>query len=193
MKVYVSPVEPCSCLTVLRVAKLRRTLSPRQPPVPPVTTNSLHWLHNDHDGVSNHQSHGCLLNRLFKRRSKKTLKLRVTGLCVGNSPGPVNSPHKGPVTRKMFPFDDVIMWHHNNSNDQMGSLLCFQKSASSDGLELGLCSGVHPKQTRTLPSPFWPRGSVTGSRTVTETWTRTVPVVKLLTSVRSKHFKKPYL
>ena len=23
--------------------------------------------------------------------------------------GRVNSPHKGPVTRKMFPFDDVIM------------------------------------------------------------------------------------
>ena len=23
---------------------------------------------------------------------------------------PVNSPHKGPVTRKMFPFDDVIIW-----------------------------------------------------------------------------------
>ena len=40
---------------------------------------------------------------------KKTSKLRVTGLCVGNSPGAVNSPHKGPVTRKMFPFDDVIM------------------------------------------------------------------------------------
>ena len=30
-------------------------------------------------------------------------------LCVGNSPGPVNSPLKGPVMRKMFPFDDVIM------------------------------------------------------------------------------------
>ena len=51
----------------------------------------------------------ALLNRLFGRRSKKTSKLRVTGLCAGNSPGPVNSPHKGPVTRKMFPFDDVIM------------------------------------------------------------------------------------
>ena len=25
---------------------------------------------------------------------------------------PVNSPHKGPVTRKMFPFDDVIMFNH---------------------------------------------------------------------------------
>ena len=70
---------------------------------------ALHWRHNDHDSVSNHQPHGCLLNRLFRRRSKKTSKLRVTGLCVGNSPGPVNSPHKGPVTRKMFPFDDVIM------------------------------------------------------------------------------------
>ena len=70
---------------------------------------TLQWRHNDHDSVSNHQPHGRLFNRLFRRRSKKTSKLRVTGLCVGNSPGPVNSPHKGPVTRKMLPFDDVIM------------------------------------------------------------------------------------
>ena len=69
----------------------------------------LRWRHNDHDSVSNHQPHGCLLNRLFRRRSKKTSKLSVTGLYAGNSPGPVNSPHKGPVTRKMFPFDYVIM------------------------------------------------------------------------------------
>ena len=27
--------------------------------------------------------------------------------------GPVNSPHKWPVTRKMFPFDDVIMTWEN--------------------------------------------------------------------------------
>ena len=73
-------------------------------------TISLHWRHNDHDSVSNHQSHGCLLNRLFGSRSKKASKLCVTGLCAGNSPGPVNSPHKGPVTRKMSPFDDVIMF-----------------------------------------------------------------------------------
>ena len=37
-------------------------------------------------------------------------KLRVTGLCEGNSPMTGEFPHKGPVTRKMFPFDDVIMW-----------------------------------------------------------------------------------
>ena len=63
---------------------------------------TLHWRHNDHDGVSNHQPHCYLLNRLFGRRSKKTSKLRVTGLCAGNSPGPVNSPRKGQWRGKCF-------------------------------------------------------------------------------------------
>ena len=48
---------------------------------------ALQWRHNGRDSVSNHQPHDCLLNRLFRRRSKKTSKLRVTGLCAGNSPG----------------------------------------------------------------------------------------------------------
>ena len=48
---------------------------------------TLQWRHNGHDCVSNHQPHDCLLSRLFRRRSKKTSKLRVTGLCVENSPG----------------------------------------------------------------------------------------------------------
>ena len=39
----------------------------------------------------------------------KTSKLRVTGLCDGNNQWPLNFPHKGPVTWKMSPFDDVIM------------------------------------------------------------------------------------
>ena len=47
---------------------------------------SLQWRHDWHDGVSNHHPCDCLLNRLFRRRSKKTSKRRVTGLCVGNSP-----------------------------------------------------------------------------------------------------------
>ena len=58
---------------------------------------------DEHDGDSNHRRLDCLRNRLFRRKSKKTAKLRVTGLCEGNSP--VN----GPVTRKVFPFGDVIM------------------------------------------------------------------------------------
>ena len=48
---------------------------------------ALRWRHNGHDSVSNHQPHDCLFNRLFRRRPKKTLKLRVIGLCAGNSQG----------------------------------------------------------------------------------------------------------
>ena len=51
----------------------------------PCDRHSLQWRHNGCDGVSNHQPHHCLLNRLFRRKSKETSKLRVTGLCAGNS------------------------------------------------------------------------------------------------------------
>ena len=47
---------------------------------------TLRRRHNGCHGVSNHQRLDCLLKRLFRPRSKKTSKLRVTGLCVGNSP-----------------------------------------------------------------------------------------------------------
>ena len=68
---------------------------------------TLQWRHDERYDISNHQPPDCLLNGLFRCRSTKISKLRVTGLCEGNSP--VNSPHKGSVTRTMFPFDDVIM------------------------------------------------------------------------------------
>ena len=73
-------------------------------------TLTLRWRHNELDGVSDHQSHDCLLNRLFGRRSKKKNQSSASLAFVrGIHRGPVNSPHKWPVTRKMFPLDDVIM------------------------------------------------------------------------------------
>ena len=78
--------------------------------------STLQWRHNGHDGASNHQPHDCLLNRLFRHRSKKTPKLRVTGLCEGNSPWPAISPNRWSVTRKMFLLDDVIViWPKSRS------------------------------------------------------------------------------
>ena len=47
---------------------------------------SLQWRHNGYDCVSNHQPCNCLFNWFFRHRSKKTSKLRATGLCEGNSP-----------------------------------------------------------------------------------------------------------
>ena len=44
----------------------------------------LQRLHNERLGVSNHRRLDCLLNRLFKRLSKETSKLHITGLCEGN-------------------------------------------------------------------------------------------------------------
>ena len=72
---------------------------------------TLEWRHNERDGVSNHRRLDCLLNRLFRRRSNTPSKLRVTDLWEGNpSVTASGSPHKGPVKRKMFPFDDAIMF-----------------------------------------------------------------------------------
>ena len=53
---------------------------------------SSQWRHNEYDGVSNHQPRDYLLNRLFRRSSKKTSKLRVTSLCTGYSPVTVEFP-----------------------------------------------------------------------------------------------------
>ena len=71
--------------------------------------HSLQWRHNGHDSVSNHQPHDCLLNRLFRRRSKKASKLRVTGLCVGNSPG----TGKFPAQMASNAENISIWWRHH--------------------------------------------------------------------------------
>ena len=74
------------------------------------TFSPLLWRHNGPDGVSSHQPHSCLLNRLFRRRSRKKHQSSASLAFVrGIHRSPVNSPHKGPVKRKIFPFDDVIM------------------------------------------------------------------------------------
>ena len=64
---------------------------------------TLQWLHNGRDDVPNNRRLNCLLNRFFRRRWKKIKAQRHWPLWG-------DSPHKGPVTRKMYPFDDVIMW-----------------------------------------------------------------------------------
>ena len=69
---------------------------------------SFQWHHDGRDSVSNNQSHDCLLKHLFGCRSKKTSKLRVTGLCAGNSPGTGEFP-----TQMASNTENVsIWWHH---------------------------------------------------------------------------------
>ena len=89
----------------------------------------LQWRHNERDGVSNHQSHDCLLKRLFRRRSKKTSKLRVTGLCEGNSPVTGEFPAKRANNAEYV----SIWWRHHAYGVRSGEFKAydiFKKTSS---------------------------------------------------------------
>ena len=59
--------------------------------------------------VSNHQPHGCLLNRLSRCRSKKTSSGRVAGICEGNSP----VTGEFPAQRVSNAENDSIWWRRH--------------------------------------------------------------------------------
>ena len=69
----------------------------------------------ERDGVSNHQCLDCLLNCLFRRRSKKKSKLRITGLCEGNSPVTSEFP-----SQRASYAENVSIWqrHHESGKSQ---------------------------------------------------------------------------
>ena len=69
----------------------------------------LQWRHNGCDFVWNHQPRDCLLNRFFRLRSKKTSKLRVTGLCTGSSPG----TGEFPIQMASYAENVSIWWRHH--------------------------------------------------------------------------------
>ena len=88
----------------------------------PRFSSSSNWItlqrrHNEHDGVSNHQPHHCLLNRLFRHRSKRISKLCVTGLCEGNSP----VTGEFPAQRASNAENVSIWWRHHDKTFSIGS------------------------------------------------------------------------
>ena len=71
------------------------------------SSKPLLWRHNGQGSVSNHQPHDCLLNRLFKRRPKKTPMLR------GNSPGTGEFPAQMASNAENV----SIWWRHHASSE----------------------------------------------------------------------------
>ena len=63
------------------------------------------------DGVSNHRRLDCLLNRLPGADQRNHQSSASLAFVRGIHRKPVDSPHKGWVTRKMFPSDDVFMYY----------------------------------------------------------------------------------
>ena len=119
---------PCSVQNFKTIGYVMKKLYSNE-----VSRDSLQWRHNEHGGVSNHRRLDCLPSRLFRRRSKNTEKLRVTGLCAGNSPVTVTSSnmenisfwwrHHQPATISdssgwycmwtiHITYSAVMMWHN---------------------------------------------------------------------------------
>ena len=71
----------------------------------------LQWRSYGRDGASNHRRIECLLNRLFRHKSKKIPKLRVTSLCEENSPLTGEFP-----TQRTSYVENVSIWWRNHDS-----------------------------------------------------------------------------
>ena len=85
----------------------------------------LQWRHYERDGVSNQRRLDGLLNCLFRRKSKKALKLCVTGLCEGNS------PVTGEIPAQRASKNASIWWRH-----QQTTWRALNKSIGTTNLQL---------------------------------------------------------
>ena len=90
--------------------------------------SSLQWRYDECNGFSDHRRLHCLLNCCFRRRSKKSSKLRITSLCMGNSP--VTDEF---LSQRISSAQNVFIWwrHH---------VSCRCKSQGGHG-DPGNCTG----------------------------------------------------
>ena len=91
--------------------------------------------YNGCDGVSNHQPIDCLLKRLFRRRSKKTSKLRVTGFCTWSSPVTGEFP-----VQMASNTENVSIWWRHHVLGQRANWY-FAASNGSHPITLKYCRG----------------------------------------------------
>ena len=98
------------CLVTLHIVKSSHSATKQHGREKRLET--LQWRHNERDCVSNYRRLICLVNRLFRRRSKKTSKLRVTGLCERNS----TVTGEFPAQRASNAENVSIWWRHHVSS-----------------------------------------------------------------------------
>ena len=82
--------------------------------------HTLQWRHYERDGIWNNRRIDFLPNRLFKRKSKKTSKLRVTGLCERNPPGSGGFP-----SHRASNAENVSIWWRHHDILQRLTILVF--------------------------------------------------------------------
>ena len=72
----------------------------------------LSWHHIFVTWASNHRKRDCVSTILFILATKTWLRSALPVLYEGIHRSPVDSHHKGPEMRKLFPGHDVIVWQH---------------------------------------------------------------------------------
>ena len=109
---------------------------------------TLHWRQNECDGVSNHQRLDCLLNCLFRRRSKKKSKLRITVLGEGNSPVTGEFP-----SQRASNAENISIWRrHHESGKSRGKV---QESFSANSVATRTRAIVILSQWAVVILPQW--------------------------------------
>ena len=101
----------------------------------------LQWRHNEGDSVSNHQPHDCYSTVYSGVDQRKHQSSASLAFVQGIHRGPANSPHKWPVTRKMFPFDDVIMrwWHVDTGSSGSRTTSSGSRTSSPSSIAYTIC------------------------------------------------------
>ena len=94
----------------------------------------LQWRYDKHDDISNHRRLDCFSKFSSSADQREHQSSASLAPVRGIHRRPVDSPHKGPVTWKMFPFEEVIMtcapaivFYHK---PYLVSTLCNSSSAS---------------------------------------------------------------
>ena len=111
---------------------------------------SLQWRHNGCNGVSNHQPHICLLNRLFRRRSKKISKLRVTGHCEGNTPVTGEFP-----AQRVSNAENVSIWLRHHFPYIPTPVIIMTSSNGNISALLDICAGNHRSKVNSPHNGQW--------------------------------------
>ena len=99
---------------------------------------------------SNRQPHDCLLNHLFRRRSGKTSKLRVTGLCEGNSSVTGEFPAK-----RASNAENVSIWWRHHMVLQKFQILNNNVPYGSSDAWVCTCSWHHGQCYQRMHVPIW--------------------------------------
>ena len=100
---------------------------------------SLQWRHNERDGVSNHQPHECLINRLFQAQIKENIKAPRHWPLWREFTGDRWIPDTKASNAENVPFHDVIMCKPRIASVSIAASLGFQSKRSCMSVTIFPC------------------------------------------------------